>query len=69
MRKEVLAHLGVRPGDRLEVSLVSGGRLQIRAKPGQPVSAIFGMLARQGTRARSIGELNEAAAAGWAGEE
>ena len=68
LRKEVLEHLGVRPGDRVDVDLLKDGRMQVRAKPGKPAAAIFGMLARPGTRRRSIEELNEAAAAGWAGE-
>ena len=40
----------------------------LTAKPGKSVTTIFGMLAMPATRRRSIEELNEAAAAGWAGE-
>ena len=68
LRKEVLEHLGVRPGDKVDVDLLKDGRMQVRAKPGKSVTAIFGMLAKPGTPRRSIEELNEAAAAGWAGE-
>ena len=68
LRKEVLEHLGVRPGDTVDVDLLKDGRMQVRAKPGKSVTAIFGMLAKPGTPQRSIAELNEAAAAGWAGE-
>ena len=68
LRKEVLEHLGVRPGDKIDVDLLRDGRMQVRAKPGKPVTSIFGMLAKPATRRRSIEELNEAAAAGWAGE-
>ena len=69
LRKEVLEHLGVRPGDRVDVDLLKDGRLRVRAKPGKPVTTIFGMLARPATPRRSIEELNEATAAAWAGEE
>ena len=68
LRKEVLEHLGVRPGDKVDVDLLCGGRMRVRAKPGKAVATIFGMLARPGTRRRSLEELGEAAAAGWAGE-
>ncbi len=68
LRKEVLEHLGVRPGDRVDVDLLQDGRMQVRAKPGKSVTTIFGMLAGTATPARSVEELNETAAAGWAGE-
>ena len=68
LRREVLEHLGVRPGDRVDVDPLRDGRVQVQAKPGKLVMTIFGMLAKPATRRRSIEELNEAAAAGWAGE-
>ena len=68
LRKKVLEHLGVRPGDRVDVDLLPNGRMQVRAQQGRPVTTIFGLLARPGTPTRSVEELNEAAAAGWAGE-
>jgi AbrB family looped-hinge helix DNA binding protein len=69
LRKEVLEHLGVHPGDRLEIDLLPSGRMQARAKSGKPVSSIFGMLEHHENRAMTIEEINEAAAAGWAGEQ
>ncbi|MYD85453.1 MAG: AbrB/MazE/SpoVT family DNA-binding domain-containing protein [Acidobacteria bacterium] len=68
LRKEVLEHLGVRPGDKVDVDLLKDGRLRVRGKHGRPVASIFGMLKRPATPTRSIEELNEAAAAGWAGK-
>ena len=68
LRKEVLEHLGVRPGDKIDADLLKDGRLQVRAKRGKPVTAVFGMLAKPGQPRRSIEDLNETAAAGWAGE-
>ena len=68
LRKEVLEHLGVRPGDKVDADLLKDGRLQVRAKHGKSVTTIFGMLAKPGQPRRSIEDLNEAAAAGWAGE-
>ena len=68
LRKEVMEHLGVRPGDRLEVELLPAGRMQARAKPGEGVSTIFGIMKQPRERAKTIDEMKEAAAAGWAGE-
>ena len=68
LRKEVLAHLGVRPGDKLDVDLLADGRMQLRSKRGTPAAAVFGMLAKPGTPRLSIEALNEIVASGWAGE-
>ena len=68
LRKEVLGHLGVRPGDKLDVDLLKEGRLELRPRRGTSAAAVFGMLARPGTPRLSIDDLNEATASGWAGE-
>ena len=68
LRKEVLGHLGVRPGDKLDVDLLKEGRLELRPRRGTSAAAVFGMLARPGTPRLSIEDLNEATASGWAGE-
>jgi antitoxin PrlF len=68
LRKEVLKHLGAKPGDRLEVELLPSGRIEARTKPARPASSVFGMLKRPGERARSIEEITDASEAGWAGE-
>ena len=68
LRKEVLAHLGARPGDKLDVDLLADGRMQVRSRRGSSASDVFGMLARPDTRPLSIEELNEIAASGWSGE-
>ena len=31
-RKDVLKHLGIRPGDKIELDLLPGGRAELRAK-------------------------------------
>lgn len=68
LRKEVLGHLGVRPGDKLDVDLLKEGRLELRPRRGTSAAAVFGLLARPGTPRLSIDDLNEATASGWAGE-
>ena len=68
LRKDVLKHLGIGPGDQLEVDLLPAGRMQARAKSGKPAASIFGTLKAQTGRAMSIEEIGDAAAAGWSGE-
>ena len=68
LRKEILAHLGARPGDRLVVEMQNGGRLQIQPKRGNPASSIVGLLARSDQKRLTIGEIRDESAAGWAGE-
>ena len=69
LRREVLAHLGVRPGDKLDVDLMADGRIQLRSRRGTSAEDVFGMLSRPHTPRLSIEEMNEIAASGWAGEQ
>lgn len=68
LRKEVLTHLGVAPGDRLRVDLLPSGAVQVRAAPKQAISEIFGLLERPEGPRLTIEEIDEVARAGWAGE-
>jgi AbrB family looped-hinge helix DNA binding protein len=69
LRKDVLQHLGVRPGQKLLVNKLPDGRIEVRAaRAGGKISDVFGMLKRPGQPVLSIDEINEIAARGWAGE-
>ncbi len=68
LRKEILAHLGAKPGDRLVVEMLHGGKLHVQPKRGRPVSSIVGLLAGPDSKHLSIGEIKDETAAGWAGE-
>jgi AbrB family looped-hinge helix DNA binding protein len=67
LRKEVLDHLGIRPGDRLEVEMLPAGRLQLRARAGKPAAALFGFLRQPKGRSLSLDEIAKIASEGWAG--
>ncbi|MCB8880586.1 AbrB/MazE/SpoVT family DNA-binding domain-containing protein [Acidisoma cellulosilytica] len=68
-RKDVLNHLGIRPGDKIEVDKLPDGRVGLRAaRPAAKIEAFFGLLAGKSHKVATIEEINEAAAAGWAGE-
>jgi AbrB family looped-hinge helix DNA binding protein len=68
LKKSVLAHLGVRPGQKLAVELKPGGGIELRPAPTGKISDVFGILKRPGQRVISIEEMNEIIAKGWAGE-
>lgn len=56
--KEVLDHLEVRPGNKLEVHLLKGGRVQVIPKRETSVASLFGILARPGTPRLSVDGIN-----------
>jgi bifunctional DNA-binding transcriptional regulator/antitoxin component of YhaV-PrlF toxin-antitoxin module len=68
LRRELLRHLGVAPGDKVAVDLLPDGRAELRAvKPAGSIDAFIGCLERPGTRTLSIEEIGAVAAEGWAG--
>lgn len=67
--KELLGHLGVRPGDRIDVMKLAGGRIEVKAaRPTARISDVFGLLKRKDGPRLSIEEMNRIAASGWAGK-
>ena len=69
-RKEVLQHLGIRPGDKIELDLLPGGRGILKAaRPAGTIKGFVGLLAGRTKRVASIDEINAATAQGWAGKK
>jgi bifunctional DNA-binding transcriptional regulator/antitoxin component of YhaV-PrlF toxin-antitoxin module len=68
-RKDLLRHLGVRPGEKLAVHKLPDGRTEVRAarREGR-ISDAFNVLKRKGGPTLSIEEMNEIAGRGWTGE-
>ncbi len=68
-RREVLQHLGIQPGDKIEVHLMPGGRATIEAAPRTgSIDGFVGLLAGRSPKVASIEEIGAAAAEGWAGQ-
>lgn len=69
LRKDLLQHLGVQPGQKLNVNKLPDGRIEVRAleRTGK-ISDVFGLLKRKGGRKLTIEKMNEIAAEGWAGK-
>ena len=67
-RKSVMRHLGIKPGEKIELDLLPDGRGMIRAsKPSGTIDDFIGFLAGKTKTVATIEEINEAAADGWAG--
>jgi antitoxin PrlF len=69
LRKDILKHLGIEPGSKVEVDLLPNGRAELRAaqKTGS-IKESFGLLYRPGTKTLTTEEIKEAIEKGWAGE-
>jgi bifunctional DNA-binding transcriptional regulator/antitoxin component of YhaV-PrlF toxin-antitoxin module len=69
-RKEVLQHLGIKPGEKIELDLLPDGRAALKAaRPAGNIAGFIGLLAGKTAKVATIEEMNNAAAKGWAGEE
>jgi len=69
-RKDVLQHLGVHPGEKIELDKLPDGRVALRAaRPSGKIDHFLGLLAGKTRKVATLEEINEAAAAGWAGRE
>lgn len=67
LRRELLSHMGIGPGDRIVLDKTDSGEVRIKAaRPTGSISDIFGMFEGCADRAYTIEEINDAIAAGWA---
>lgn len=67
-RKDVLRHLGVQPGDKIELDLLPDGRGLLRAaRPTGTIDGFVGLLAGRTRKVATLEEIDEAATRGWAG--
>lgn len=68
LRKELLDHLGVQPGQEIEVTELPGGRIEIRARRRDgTIEGFIGLLAGTSDKIASLDELERAAAEAWWG--
>lgn len=71
LKRDLLQHLGIQRGQRVEVIKLPDGELRIKAKESvQPISHVFGLLKdKTSGEVVSIEEMNQAIADGWTGEK
>jgi bifunctional DNA-binding transcriptional regulator/antitoxin component of YhaV-PrlF toxin-antitoxin module len=66
----VLQHLGIKPGDKIELDLLPDGRGMLKAaKPTGSIDGFIGVLSRKTKKVATIAEMNEAIASGWAAKK
>ena len=70
LRKDILNHLGVQPGETITVNKLPDGAIEVRAaRPTGKISDAFGLLKHRGKKRHlSIEEIGRIAADGWAGK-
>jgi antitoxin PrlF len=69
LRKEVLRHLGIGPGDKIDLDLRPNGTMVVRAvAPARSgsIENFIGMLASDNAPHLTIEEIKEISAQGWA---
>jgi AbrB family looped-hinge helix DNA binding protein len=69
LRKDILKHLGVQPGDKVAVDMRPDGRIEMKAaRATGRISDVFNLFKRKGGPSLSVEEINEIAGRGWAGK-
>ena len=69
LRKDILKHLGVQPGEKISVDKLPDGRIEVKAaRPTGNIADAFGFLKRKNGPTLSIEEIGKVAARGWAGK-
>jgi AbrB family looped-hinge helix DNA binding protein len=69
LRKELLNHLGLKPGETIEVDKLPDGKLSLSAKRRTgTIQDFIGCLAGESDVVLTIDEMNEIIAKGWAGQ-
>jgi len=69
-RKDVLRHLGIKPGEKIQLNLLPNGQAALKAaRPAGTIDGFIGVLAGKSKKVATIEEINEAAAQGWAGQK
>ena len=68
LRKDILEHLGVAPGEKVVVDKLPDGRIEVKAAPAGKISDVFNRFKRKGGPSLSIEQIKQIAKRGWAGK-
>jgi len=69
LKRAVLDHLGVRPGQKVSVTLLPNGRVELRPTQAvRDISSVYGILKREGQPTLTLEEMQDAIEAGACGE-
>lgn len=66
-KKDLLKHLGVKPGEKVDVAFLPNGRAELKpAKPAGSITGFVGLLKGKSKKPLTIADMNRIAAEGWA---
>ncbi len=66
----MLQHLGIQPGDRIELDKLPDGRVTLKAaRPPRAIDDFLGLLAGKSPKIATLDEINDAITAGWTHEK
>jgi AbrB family looped-hinge helix DNA binding protein len=69
LRKNIMAHLGIAPGDKIDLETMPDGRVEMKAtRKTVKFLDLFGMLKQENGPVLTIEDMNEIIRKGWAGE-
>ena len=69
LKQELLRHLNVRPGEKIQAEKLPDGRLIVQAaRPSGSIEDFIGFFEQTDSPRLSIKEINQIAADGWAGK-
>ena len=69
LKQELLRHLNVSPGQKIQAEKLPDGRIMVRAAtPAGAIANFSGFLHKAGRKPLTIDEINEATAEAWAGK-
>jgi AbrB family looped-hinge helix DNA binding protein len=69
LRKDLLEHIGVHPGEKIAVEKLPDGRIEVKAAPPTGrISDVFNLLKRKRGPSLTLEEMNRIAARGWSGK-
>ncbi len=70
LKRDLLRHLGVKPGERIQFDKLPNGELRVKAaRPVGTIDSFIGRHAGKVGKPLTIEEMSDIAAAGWAGEK
>jgi AbrB family looped-hinge helix DNA binding protein len=62
--KAVLRHLGIKPGDKIEIALLDGGRVELAPPVARDFSRLRGVLRRPGQPVVTLQQMHDAIGSG-----
>jgi antitoxin PrlF len=65
-RKDILQHLGIHPGQKIELNKLPGGQINLRAaQPRRGIDGFVGLLQGKSKKVASLEEIDQAISESW----